>query len=123
MGKNVIQVKSGSDFELYAKEGYVPGSPAVMVVWGFSTDSETGPHCWTNSFAMAELGRLNEDGDFERIAYTEDNLGAKGQEPRVYSKQVLGMPIECEGWDPNPDKEEDWEVFSIWINDYCRRVL
>jgi len=88
----IITIKEDPDCEVRVLEGYSVGSPAVRVEWGFSEGSENGPHSFCDSFAVAELGTLNEDGEFERIAWTEKDYGE-----RIFSRSVIGRPKDCEG--------------------------
>lgn len=117
MKKEVVQITGGDDYEIYAREGYGPGSPAVKAVWGFSTGSSTGIRCFADTFAYAELGKIGEGGDFESEAWTDEDFGKA-----ILTKRVIGWPKEYEGWDPEGE-DVDWDAYATWIEDYCARVL
>lgn len=113
----MVKVKSGSDYEIYAKEGYGPDSPAVKVEWGFSTDNNVGSHNHLNTFAVAILGKLDEYEEFTYAAWTDEDYGKE-----IFTKSVLGQPKECDGWTPDGE-EVDWEAYHRWIESYCKMVL
>lgn len=128
--KAVVEVEDFGDGAIYARRGYGPGAPAVRVEYNFRTGAQLGAHCALGTWAMAELGSLDEDGDFESDCWTEDDLKAR----RIFTRQVLGWPKESEGWDP-PELEDGeepgstayedrmWAAYQAWIDDYCERVL
>lgn len=121
--KKIVTVKNYDDCEVRALEGYGPGSPAVKVIWGYSTGSDTGLHNLIDSFALAELGILDDNGDFESIVWKESDYGK-----RIFAKSLIGCPKEYEGWTPDEDtiddnSEIDWNDFDKWMDDYCNQVL
>lgn len=116
--KNIVTVCEESDCEVRALEGYGPGSSAVRVIWGYSNGSDTGLHNLIDSFALAELGILDEDGEFQGVVWEDSDYGK-----RIFTKSILGCPKEYEGWTPDDDDEVDWDDFYKWLDDYCNRVL
>lgn len=118
MIKKIVTVREDSYSEVRALDGYAPGSPAVRVIWGYSTGSKAGLHSCTDTFATAELGVLGDDGEFESVVWEESDYGK-----RIFAKSVIGRPKDCEGWDPPTGEEADWEDFGRWLDDYCNRVL
>lgn len=113
---NIVSVNKSEDVEVYAREGYGPGSLAVGVEWGFSTGNETWQHTFLNTFAIAELGVLDENGKFESVVYTKEDAP---------NRQVIGMPKNYEGWNPDEDLNDDinWGKLDNWIKQYCEEVL
>jgi hypothetical protein len=114
MEKKIVEVKVVDGCEIYALDGYKAGSPAVQVDYGFSTGSAGGLHGWTDSFAEAQFGMLDENMGFVPDVYTSKNSP---------NRACIGRPREIEGWDPDDGDDVDWESYAAWVADYCRRVL
>jgi len=95
----IVQVEHGADYEIYAREGYSLGGPAVKVIWGFGggTENELG------TFAIAYLGSLDEDGDFD-----------------ICEGDIQGY--DYDGWDPSSE-DVDWDEYGKWISEFCQKAL
>jgi len=75
----------------------------------------TGLHNFANSFAIAVLGCINEDGDFDSEVWSESE---------VRSKRAVGLPKTYDTWDDEGESEElDWGGYQIWIDSLCARWL
>lgn len=97
--ENITMVKQWDDAELYVLDGT---NKAVKIILGFATGSDVGIHNRLNTFAVAELGTLNEDGEFEAVC------------PEVER-----------GWNPSDaDAEEvDWNEYGEWVTEVCKELL
>lgn len=114
--ENIKLIKEWDDGELYYKDGT---NKAVKFVRGFSTGSASGIHNSLNTLVIAVFGAINEDGEFEADAWSEDDFG-KG----IFSKQMIGKPKVARGWDsPADDEEIDWDEYSEWVKEVCTELL
>ena len=115
--KNITMIKQWDDAELYALDGT---NKAVKITWGFATGSDVGTHNSLNTFAIAELGTIDEDGEFEYAVWSENDFG-KG----IYSKQMIGHSKVERGWNPSDaDAEEvDWDEYGQWAEEVCKELL
>jgi len=113
---NIKLIKEWDDGELYTKDGT---NKAVKFVMGFSTGSASGLHNSLNTFAIAEVGTIDEDGEFEADVWQESDFG-KG----IYSKRMIGLPKVARGWNPEPpDEEVDWDEYAAWVEAVCEELL
>ena len=117
MKKEIVIVKSYNDGEIYAREGYCAGNPAVRAIYGYNYGTGAGTYNCLRTWAIAERGTLDEKGEFVCDCYTKDNAP---------NKQVVGWPRVCEGWSPDPDREmseKDWDEYYKWVDEFCEDVL
>ena len=92
---------------------------AVQVTCGWATGSETGEHNNLNTYAIAELGTVDDAHNFEPDVWQEHDIGHG-----ILSKQLIGTPKACEGWDPDPDDEDiDWDAYGEWTEEVVERLL
>jgi len=92
---------------------------AVRVTCGYAIGAETGLHNSLNTYAIAELGAVDDEHNFVPDVWQEHDIG-RG----ILSKQLIGTPKACEGWDPDPDDEDiDWDAYDEWTREVVERLL
>ena len=92
---------------------------AVRVTCGYATGAEAGLHNHLDTYAIAELGAVDDDHNFVPDMWQECDIGHG-----ILSKQLIGTPKACEGWDPDPDDEDiDWGAYGEWTEEVVERLL
>ena len=84
---------------------YVKGEKAIKFTYGYSTGAELGAHNFLNSFALAEVGSVDCDGEFQADVYLHDNAP---------NREMVGRPKEYEGWNP-AGGTVDWGDYDRWV--------
>jgi hypothetical protein len=90
-------IKQYNDGELYATAE--KNCLAVRTSFGYSSSGESGLHNQFESFAIAELGYLDNEGSFNDF------------------KNVC-----AEGWSSETD-EINWHEYAAWADKYCKEQL
>lgn len=112
----VRMMNQDDDSELYILDGT---NKAVRIIMGYSTGSHTGLHCALDTFAMAELGTVDEERAFVSDKWTEADFG-KG----IMSRRMIGVPKVARGWDPQDENGDvNWSAYGVWVEDVCRELL
>lgn len=92
--------KDMGDAEVYILEGT---DKAVKVEWNFATGSDVGVHNRYNSYAVAELGAIDEDGEF-------------ADEVEDY---ILFNP----DWDEETDSDDAFDELEAWKEEAVKKLL
>ena len=114
--QKITMTAQWDDAELYVMEGT---NKAVKIIMGYSTGSDIGMHCFLDSFVMAQLGTVDDNGMFVEDLWTEEDFGKN-----IFTKSLIGTPKEARGWNP-PDDDGDvnWGIYSEWVDDVCEELL
>ncbi len=93
---------------------------AVRVAYGYATTGEElGLHNHLDTYAIAELGAVDDEHNFVPAVWQECDIGHG-----ILSKQLIGTPKACEGWNPDPDDEDiDWDAYGDWVDAVVERLL
>ena len=116
--KQLTIISETDESVLYALEGCRSGDSAVLITWGYSIGKETGGHNFADSFAIAELGHLDEDLKFELL-----EMDVCSQKDTLV-KEMIGKPMEYSIWNPEEETQDiDWDSMKIWMERYAVDVL
>lgn len=104
---NITMVKEWDDGQLYKLNGTNKG---VRIIWGYATNG-TGMHLWNDAWAIAELGTVDDDGEFEEDLFTDGDMYKE-----IFSRQMIGRPRNYLTYSLcDADGEEvNWDIFNDW---------